>query len=328
MPSNGTTNGATVPRYSYPPGIHVPSLTWFNEQQEIDWDVQEKHFEFLISNGLHGIVIAGTNGEAATLSSAEKTQLVQRCRKTAQRLGRSDLPIAIGGVAGCTREAIQQTVEAKEAGATAFLALVPSYFHFAMDQAAIVAFFTELADASPIPIIIYNFPGVVSGLDVNSEMLNILGKHPNIPAVKLTCGGIAKVARISAAFKTSEFCALAGQSDWLIPAMSIGGTGCITGVANLYPKVCIFSVTAMSLVCTVLTHDRHASRCTTCTRQERRTKHPLFRSSFQLPNGGSQKVASMERSGLWRRREDILQRVRTADGRTLSMPMRRSRSGS
>jgi 4-hydroxy-2-oxoglutarate aldolase len=242
MPSNGTTNGASASKYSYPPGIHVPSLTWFNEQQEIDWDVQEKHFEFLISNGLHGIVIAGTNGEAATLSSAEKTQLVQRCRKTAQRLGRGDLPIAIGGVAGCTREAIQQTVEAKEAGANAFLALVPSYFHFAMDQAAIVAFFTELADASPIPIIIYNFPGVVSGLDVNSEMLDTLGKHPNIPAVKLTCGGIAKVARISAAFKTSEFCALAGQSDWLIPAMSIGGTGCITGVANLYPKVCFHAV--------------------------------------------------------------------------------------
>lgn len=237
MPSNGTSNGAAASTYSYPPGIHVPSLTWFNEQQEIDWDVQEKHFEFLISNGLHGIVIAGTNGEAATLSSAEKTQLVQRCRKTAQRLGRGDLPIAIGGVAGCTREAIQQTIEAKEAGANAFLALVPSYFHFAMDQAAIVAFFTELADASPIPIIIYNFPGVVAGLDVNSEMLDTLGKHPNIPAVKLTCGGIAKVARISAAFKTSEFCALAGQSDWLIPAMSIGGTGCITGVANLYPKV-------------------------------------------------------------------------------------------
>jgi len=237
MPLNGTISHASASKYAYPPGIHVPSLTWFDEQQEIDWDLQQRHFEFLISNGLHGIVIAGTNGEAATLSSTEKTQLVQRCRKTAQRLGRGDLPIAVGGVAGCTREAIQQTVEARDAGADAFLALVPSYFHFAMDQAAIVAFFTELADASPIPIVIYNFPGVVAGLDVNSEMLDILGKHPNISAVKLTCGGIAKVSRVSASFKKSEFCALAGQSDWLIPALSVGGTGCITGVANLYPKV-------------------------------------------------------------------------------------------
>lgn len=240
MPSNETlANGNGASHYSFPPGIHVPSLTWFgsDKRQEIDWDVQEKHFEFLISNGLHGIVLAGTNGEAATLTSAEKTLLVQRCRKTAQKLSRGDLPITIGGVAGSTRDAIQQTVEAKQAGADAYLALIPSYFHFAMDQAAIIAYFQELADASPIPIVIYNFPNVVAGLDVNSEILDVLGKHPNIAAVKLTCGGIAKVSRISASFSRSEFCALAGQSDWLIPALSVGGTGCITGVANLYPKV-------------------------------------------------------------------------------------------
>lgn len=164
MPSNETfSNGAGSSQYSFPPGIHVPSLTFFGNdaRQEIDWEVQDKHFEFLISNGLHGVVIAGTNGEAATLTSAEKTQLVQRCRKTAQRLGRGNIPITIGGVAGCTRDAIQQTVEAKEAGADAFLALVPSYFHFAMDQEAITTFFQELADSSPIPIVVYNFPGVV-----------------------------------------------------------------------------------------------------------------------------------------------------------------------
>lgn len=239
MPSNENfANGTAAAQYSFPPGIHVPSLTFFtnDQSQSIDWDTQEKHFEFLISNGLHGIVIAGTNGEAATLSSEEKTKLVQTARSTAQRLGRGDIPITIGGVAGSTRDAIQQTVEAKEAGANAYLALVPSYFHFAMGQDAIVAFFQELADSSPIPLVIYNFPGVVSGLDVNSEMLDILGKHKNIAAVKLTCGGIAKVSRISASFKKSDFVALAGQSDWLVPALSVGGVGTITGVANLYPK--------------------------------------------------------------------------------------------
>ena len=99
-----------------------------------------------------------------------------------------------------------------------------------MNQDAIVSYFQELADASPIPLVLYNFPGVVAGLDINSEMLDILGQHKNIVAVKLTCGGIAKVARISAAFKKSDFVALAGQSDWLIPALSVGGVGTITGV--------------------------------------------------------------------------------------------------
>lgn len=70
-------------------------------------------------------------------------------------------------------------------------------------------------------------------------MLSKLGSHPNIVGVKLTCGGIAKVARICAQFSPNEFCALAGQSDWLVPALAVGATGTITGVANLYPKFCI-----------------------------------------------------------------------------------------
>lgn len=108
-----------------------------------------------------------------------------------------------------------------------------------MTQDAIVAFFEELADASPVPVVIYNFPGVVAGLDVNSEMLERLAQHPNIVGVKLTCGGIAKVARVTAQFKPEDFSALAGQSDWLVPAMAVGATGTVTGVANLYPKVCL-----------------------------------------------------------------------------------------
>lgn len=114
---------------------------------------------------------------------------------------------------GCTRDVIDDTVAMSEAGADFALILVPSYFHFALDQMAIMSFFEEVADASPLPVCIYNFPNVVSGLDVNSEMLSRLGGHPNIVAVKLTCGGIAKVARAAAEFPQETFTALAGQSD-------------------------------------------------------------------------------------------------------------------
>ncbi|KAK7426474.1 hypothetical protein QQZ08_007069 [Neonectria magnoliae] len=226
---------------AYPPGIHVPSLTWFagDANQEIDWDLQKKHIEFLISSGLDGIVIAGTNGEAVTLSSAEKSQLLRTTREIAAQVGRPDVTITLGTSGHCTRDVIAETRLAKEAGADFVLVLTPSYFHFAMTQDAILAFFEELADVSPLPIVIYNFPGVVAGLDVNSEMLERLGQHPNIVGVKLTCGGIAKVARVTAQYKPEDFAALAGQSDWLVPALSVGSTGVITGVANLYPKVCM-----------------------------------------------------------------------------------------
>jgi len=76
-------------------------------------------------------------------------------------------------------------------------------------------------------------------LDTNSDILSALGAHPNIVGVKLTCGGIGKVARIRAQYDPREFCALAGQSDWLLPAMTVGGVGSITGVANVFPKTCI-----------------------------------------------------------------------------------------
>lgn len=226
---------------AYPPGIHVPALTWFADDasQEIDWDLQKKHLEFLISSGLDGIVIAGTNGEAVTLSAQEKSQLLRTTREIAVQVGRPDITITLGTSGSCTRNVIAETHLAKEAGADFVLVLTPSYFHFAMTQDAILAFFEELADVSPVPIVIYNFPGVVAGLDVNSEMLERLGQHPNIVGVKLTCGGIAKVARVTAQYKPEDFAALAGQSDWLVPALSVGSTGVITGVANLYPKVCM-----------------------------------------------------------------------------------------
>lgn len=92
---------------------------------------------------------------------------------------------------------------------------------------------------------IYNFPGVAAGIDINSEMLAKLGAHPNIVGVKLTCGGIAKVARIKAQYEPTEFAAIAGQSDWLIPAMTVGSIGSVTGVANLWPRVSPIIMTSL-----------------------------------------------------------------------------------
>ncbi|KAL7941928.1 hypothetical protein V8C42DRAFT_355075 [Trichoderma barbatum] len=208
-----------------------------NDSQEIDWELQERHLNFVISSGLHGIVVAGTNGEAVTLTQDEKIKLITMARRVATEAGRPDITVTVGCSGQCTRDVIAETKLAKEAGADFALLLVPSYFHFAMNKDSIVAFFEEAADVSPLPILIYNYPNVVAGLDVDSEMLDRLGKHANIVGVKLTCGGIAKVSRITATYSPDKFSALAGQSDWLVPALSVGSTGAITGIANLYPKL-------------------------------------------------------------------------------------------
>lgn len=149
----------------YPPGIHVPCLTWFvnDSNQEVDWELQKQHLEFLISSGLDGsksftnslvlphmtdlclVVIAGTNGEAVTLTTEEKSKLLRLTREVAVNVGRPSISITMGCVGQCTRDVIAETQQAKEAGADYALVLVPSYFHFAMNQEAIIAFFEEVS---------------------------------------------------------------------------------------------------------------------------------------------------------------------------------------
>lgn len=193
MPSNESsiTTGAAASAMPALQGIHVPSLTFFSEspKQEIDWPTQTKHLQFLISSGIHGVVLAGTNGEAITLSRSEKADLVRATRKTANDLGKNSFPISLGTSGTSTRDVIHDCVTAKEAGADFALVLVPSFFHFAMTKDAICDFFEEVADASPVPVVIYNFPGVAAGLNVDSTMLDRLAKHQNIVGVKVGQSG-------------------------------------------------------------------------------------------------------------------------------------------
>jgi dihydrodipicolinate synthase/N-acetylneuraminate lyase len=188
MPSN-ESGGSTSSSGPALKGIHVPSLTFFttSDKQEIDWETQTKHLRFLISSGVHGIVLAGTNGEAITLSRAEKSDLVRATRQAARDLGKPELPICLGTSGTSTRDVLDDCVAAKDAGANFALVLVPSFFHFAMTKDAVCEFFKEVADASPVPIVIYNFPGVAAGLNVDSTMLDRLAKHANIVGVKVRC---------------------------------------------------------------------------------------------------------------------------------------------
>lgn len=183
------------------------------------------------------VVLAGSSGESATLTTDEKNQLIKKTREIAIANRRYNFPITVGCLAGCTRDILSQIEASHQSGADYALVLVPGVFHWAMTQKAIIDFFQEAADRSPIPIIIYNFPGIVSGLDCNSDMLDTLSDHPNICGVKLTCGGVGKITRIAAKSSHSEFAAVCGQSDWLVAAMVSGAAGCISGVANTFPKV-------------------------------------------------------------------------------------------
>src|SRR5699024_6241191 len=141
------------------------------------------------------------------------------------------------------------------------LVLVPSYYSSAMDAQSIVDFFKEVADRSPLPVMVYNFPDVAGGLDVDSDMLVELSAHRNISGVKLTCGGIGKVPRVVEAAK-ARFAELSGQIDWMGPAMGVGAVGAITGMANVHPRV---SSLPFPFPCTEFFMLFVADKCNRCT---------------------------------------------------------------
>ncbi|EKJ76505.1 hypothetical protein FPSE_03347, partial [Fusarium pseudograminearum CS3096] len=163
--------------------------------------------------------------------------------------GFSHVPIIVGCGSQSTRETIDYCREAWEAGGDYALVLPPSYYAtlFGPASETILEYFTRVADKSPIPIIIYNFPGAVNGMDMSSDTIVTLAQHPNIVGVKLTCGNTGKLNRVAAAtrkiskqnHKQPEFLVLAGSADFLIPSLSGGGHGILAGLANIAPRTCI-----------------------------------------------------------------------------------------
>jgi 4-hydroxy-2-oxoglutarate aldolase len=97
----------------------------------------------------------------------------------------------------------------------------------------------QVADASPLPVIIYNFPGVTQGTDLSSDQLLKLAKHPNIVGVKLTCGNIGKMSRIVPEVDREEFAIFSGLVDTLVPSLAAGASGAIGGLCNLVPKTVV-----------------------------------------------------------------------------------------
>lgn len=115
-------------------------------------------------------------------------------------------------------------------------------------MASVISYFTTVADASPIPIVIYNYPGAVSGMDLSSDVIIKLSQHPNICGVKLTCGNTGKLNRIAAATKSPKtlspntapsFLVLGGSADFTMQSLIGGGHGILAGLANIAPKSCI-----------------------------------------------------------------------------------------
>ncbi|KIJ41193.1 hypothetical protein M422DRAFT_209308 [Sphaerobolus stellatus SS14] len=218
-------------------GIHVPTITIFkdNKSQDIDIEANKKHILYLAQAGIQGVLIQGSTGEQVALTREERKELTRATREVVEQHGFNNFTIMAGAGAQSTQEAITLSKDAAEAGADYACILPPSFFAPSMTAQALEDFYTEVADSIPIPVIIYSWPGASSGLEVTSDGIARLAKHPNIVGIKQTDHNVGKMARNAA--QTQDFTVLAGASDYLTGALAVGAHGCITGLANIFPRV-------------------------------------------------------------------------------------------
>lgn len=141
-----------------PPGVYCPVLSLYQAtpRQEVDLEASYKYFKFLILGGVTGLVLAGTTAEAVLLSAEERVELTKVAKKVVTELGLPDYPLVAGISGQSTNESIRFAEAAKEAGANFGLLLPPSYWSKVVTKDVILGFYRDVADASPIPVVIYN----------------------------------------------------------------------------------------------------------------------------------------------------------------------------
>ncbi|KAH9999735.1 dihydrodipicolinate synthetase family protein [Xylariaceae sp. FL0662B] len=221
-----------------PDGVYVPTLAFFKANDEIDLEATQRHAIYLAEAGVAGLVVHGSNGEAVHLSREERSLIIRSTRAALDQSDHHLMPLIAGCGAQSTRETIQLCRDAANAGANFAIVLPPAYYGGLLDTAKIIQHFYDIADASPIPIMIYNYPGACSGLDLSSDTILQIAKHCNVHGVKLTCGNTGKLARIVDGAKAGFFVA-GGSADFILQGLVVGGHGTIAGTANLIPRACV-----------------------------------------------------------------------------------------
>ena len=185
--------------------------------------------EYLRDGGLDGVVALGSNGEAPHLTELERLRWIQ--------LLRTGLPAPLRLIAGTGAESTAATIERTRAaaaeGAEAALVIAPSYFRRQLTPAALRAHYHALADASPIPILIYNVP-VHTGYDLGAEWIVQLAGHPNIAGLKDSSGDVARLPGLRAELGP-DFILLTGAGEKMVEALMAGADGAIAALANLAP---------------------------------------------------------------------------------------------
>jgi 4-hydroxy-tetrahydrodipicolinate synthase len=210
-------------------GCGTALVTPFTRSGEVDQPALRRLVEWQIAEGVHFLVPCGSTGEAVTLTTAEHRRVVEITVEVAE--GR--LPIVAGAGSNDTARAIALSREMSAAGATHLLHVSPAYNK--PPQRGILAHFRAIADATELPIVVYNVPGRTAS-NIEARTTLALAEHPRIVAVKEASGNLAQVTDILR-HRPPEFSVLSGDDALTLAIMAAGGDGVISVVSNATPRL-------------------------------------------------------------------------------------------
>lgn len=205
--------------------VLVALVTPMTPDGEVDWPATERHIDYVISGGADGVVVTGTTGETSTLTDAEKLKLVE----VAKSVSNGRAKIITGGGSNETAHAIQLYKASEKAGADGVMIVTPYYNK--PTQAGVLTHFRLIADATDLPVILYDIPGR-AGIPIAYETILRAAKHPNIVAVKDAKGDFAQASRV---MNETGLLYFSGDDSNVLPHISIGATGLIGVTANIAP---------------------------------------------------------------------------------------------
>ena len=208
----------------------IPALVTPFSNGRVAEDTLRAFVEWQIEQGSNGLVPCGTTGEVATLSADEHRHVIV----TTVEVAKGRVPV----IAGCgtydTAASIERTRAAADLGADASLVVVPYYNK--PSQAGLAAHFMAIADASPIPLVVYNVPSRTVA-DISVETLATIAKHPKVVAIKDATGSLGRVSAQRLACG-EDFIQLSGNDETALAFNVMGGVGCVSVTANVAPNLC------------------------------------------------------------------------------------------
>ena len=209
-------------------GVFPALLTPFTADDQVDLAMFEKNLDAQVDAGIHGIIIAGSLGEASTLTLAEKDALV---KFSVSKLA-GKIPVIMNIAEGATRDAVLQAKLAKEWGADGLMLLPP--MRYKADDRETVEFFKEVARNTDLPIMIYNNP-VDYKIDVTLDMFQELTAFPHINAIKESTRDVTNITRLKNRFG-NRFAILCGVDPLTVEELALGADGLVAGLVDAFPK--------------------------------------------------------------------------------------------